>query len=260
MQKYLPLRYLAVAAILLGAVTAAKAAANTDGSRAVEGVYSLEGVREMAATLILRPGNVFEYGAIYGGADPRANGKWSVEDDVVHLVADSRKPQFTKVEQNHGPLSEMANSTGIRPMMAVSITTPSLDMRWSDVDVVFKFANDRTRKGTTNRSGVVYAGARQEPEWKDVPITEVGIALPEDASKFFWIKVKDRDTTRIAVEFDPGSMAQAFREGYLEIEKGKPLRLVGTRDQGELHGTYVWKRPAESAPIPRNRSDAGEED
>lgn len=260
MQKFLPLRHLAFAAILIGAVITAKAAASIDAARAVEGVYTLEGVREMAATLILRPGNVFEYGAIYGGADPRANGKWSVENDVVHLVADLRKPQFTKVEQNHGPLSEGANLTGIRPMMAVSITTPSLDMRWSDVDVVFKFANARTRKGTTNRSGVVYAGARQEPEWKDVPITEVGIALPEDASKFFWIKVKDRDTTRIAVDFDPGSMAQAFQEGYLDIEKGKPLRLVGTREQGQLHGTYVWQGPAKSDPNPPNRSGAREED
>ncbi|MET0858547.1 MAG: hypothetical protein ABWY27_17495 [Telluria sp.] len=250
MKKIVPLKHWAILAILVGVANLANAGANANSARKVAGVYNLEGVREMAATLILHPDNRFEYGAIYGGADPRANGKWSVEDEIVHLVSDPRAPKYTKVEQDSEPLPDTADSNGILPTMGVVIASPSLGMRWGDVKVIFKFANGRTRDGMTNRSGMVFAGARPEPEWKNVPITEVGLPSPEGKNQIFWIEVSDPKITRIAVEFDPGAAAQAFREGFLEIEEGKPRRLVAGRILGELRGTYVWKRDVKAGANP----------
>lgn len=250
MKKSSQIKHLAILAMLFALANLTNAAANIGASRNVDGVYNLEGVREMAATLILRSDHRFEYGAIYGGADPRANGKWSIKNNIVHLVSDQRAPKYTKVEQDTGALPDISDSDGIRPALAVVVATPSLGMRWGDVSVKFKFANGRIRNGSTNRSGLVYVGARPEPEWKDVPLTEVGLPLPEDSSKFFWIKVSHPKITRIAVAFDPGVMAQAFREGYLAIEEGKPKRLVAERSQGELRGTYVWQGPVKSRSNP----------
>lgn len=241
-------------AIALGVAGVAAAATSGKTSTGVEGVYNLEGVREMAATLILRPGNRFEFGAIYGGADPRANGTWSVEDGVVYLVSEKRLPKYTHVEQDSEPLLKETDSEGRTAIMGVMIASPALGMRWGDVNVIFKFANGRTSNGTTSRGGRVYAGALPQAEWKTVPITEIGLPLPEDGSKTYWIKVDNRKITRIAVELDPGGAGQAFRTASLEIGKGKPMRLVAGRLEGELRGTYVWKGPAKASPSPSSRS------
>lgn len=251
MQCIIRFKQLAFLAILISAAHIAHAGASGQASRNVAGVYTLEGVREMAATLVSHPNNRFEYGAVYGGADPRANGKWSVKDNIVHLIADQRPAKYTKVEQGTEPLPDTADSDGTRIALAVEIPSPSLRMKWSGLKVEFKFANGRTRNGTTSRSGMVYAGARQEPEWKDVPITEIGLPSLEGDEKIIWIKLKDRTITKVTIELDPGAMTQAFREDYLEVEEGRPHRLVAGRLMGELRGTYVWNRPAKSSASPQ---------
>ncbi len=107
--------------IALGMASLAAAATSGKTSTRVEGVDNLEGVREMAATLILRPGSRFEFGAIYGGADPRANGTWSLENNIVHLVSDTRPPTYTRVEQDSKPLPDRKDSEGVLPLMSVMI-------------------------------------------------------------------------------------------------------------------------------------------
>ncbi|MES2758265.1 MAG: hypothetical protein V4693_12900 [Pseudomonadota bacterium] len=246
MQKISSFNRLAFLALLVGITNLANAEPNSETPRKVAGVYNLQGVREMAATLILHPDKRFEYGAIYGGADPKANGKWSIEDEVIHLVSEQRAPKYTNVEQSSEPLPDITDGDGIRPALAVQIATPSLDLKWRGVKVAFKFSNGSVRNGMTDRRGVVYLGAHPEPARKGVTLQEVGIALPDDSGKFFWIVPSNPNVTRIAVEFDPGAMAQAFREGYLEIEEGSPTRLVAGRLLGELRGTYVWNGPIKS--------------
>ncbi|MFC0131093.1 hypothetical protein CR105_04600 [Massilia eurypsychrophila] len=246
MTKLKRLKQLTILAVLASAATLANAESTSNKAQKIAGVYSLQGQREMAATLVLHPDKRFEFGAIYGGADPRANGKWSVEDDIVHLVADHSPAKYVKVEQSMAPLPDIRDSSGILPVLAVEIGSPSLRMTWSGLNVTFKFANGRERTGTTSRSGMVYAGARQDPEWKDVPVIEVGLPALEEGGEVTWIKLKDPTITKIAVELDPGGTTQAFREGFLEIEKGKPRRLVAGRLMGELRGTYVWNRPVKS--------------
>ena len=75
----------------------------------IPGHYVLEGVRETASELFLRPPGTFEYTLIYGAADFSAKGAWRYEKGFVVLnsVSDGR-PAFRLVQ------SRVVRSPGIR--------------------------------------------------------------------------------------------------------------------------------------------------
>jgi len=70
----------------------------------LSGVYSVEGIREMASAFHLKPDQTFEFHLTYGAADYWAKGSWKRDGDAIVLTTPGNAaPPFRLIESKKKP-------------------------------------------------------------------------------------------------------------------------------------------------------------
>ncbi|MCC7053426.1 MAG: hypothetical protein IT355_09165 [Gemmatimonadaceae bacterium] len=185
--------------------------------RRLAGRYRLEGEREVASEILLRPDGRFSYGLAYGAVDESAAGRWTVRDGAVVLQSDGdpQPPSVTLQSATGAPTDSV---------VIVVVDTAGTPVHGIEVDVV------RPRSGTSftlarqGRHVVTFAKG-------DAP-TEISIGY--DVLGFmvaFPLEGKPRATYRFV--FDRGDLGRHRFEGArLETATNQ---LILTRNGRRLH-------------------------
>lgn len=243
----------ALAALALCQVAIADAAHAADATKPpkaastkaadMAGHYYLEGVHEVGAELVLRQDGRFQFGMSYGGVDLSAEGAWKQQDQKVVLTTDARPEPSFKWKAGQPAHDERCFAGSDAPtVLMVCIRTAALEQVWSGVEITAEFANGQRRSGTTGRKGKLLFVAREEPEWKGVPVKRIQVAYPYYKVPGQWFDVpKGADTALIDLE--PGRLIKpAFETATLRIVSSRtdpPELVMLDREGKEVQGRYV---------------------
>ena len=166
----------------IGSVTTALAAAPAPGpdAEAIAGRYSLQGVLEVGAELELRSDGGFDFGIAYGGVDQSAQGRWSLAGKVLTLVSNPTPPAgLTLIAVSPLLLDRYGTEPDKPTLLVVKVSTPRLDMNWSNMEVTAEFSNGQKRSGVTGRTGMLGFLERAELAWKGAVVQRVSVAYPK---------------------------------------------------------------------------------
>jgi hypothetical protein len=210
---------------------------------AMSGHYYLQGVHEVGAELLLRPDGRFQFAMSYGAVDQSAEGTWAQRAKKIVLTTDKQPEPSFSWNQEQPALDERCFAEPDEPtLLAVCINTPSKELAWSGVEITAEFANGRQRSGTTGRGGQLHFVARDEPEWKDVPVTRIKVAYPYYKAPAQWFEVP-RGARTALVNFEPGRLVGVpFEKATLRIVSSGTgeAALVMLDDDGKAEkGRYV---------------------
>lgn len=206
------LRWVAGIALLFAAALGSPpAAAQPD----LAGRYTLRGVREMGAELVLGRDGRFAFGLAYGALDQAARGTWSRRGDRVVLVADRPPPPaFTSATMEPRPEAQYERLGKAAPLV-VRVVTPEEGMGWRNVEVVVELSDGRTRTGSTMPGGRVEFPVA---EWRGARLRRIGVAYPAGGVARRWFTVPDPAIRTMIVELAPGNLVKpAFETRTLHV-------------------------------------------
>jgi hypothetical protein len=179
------------------------------------GRYSLQGVREMAAVIVLGRDGRFAFALTYGALDQGAEGSWTRRGDRVLLVSDTRPPPaFGGASMETRPEAQYERLGNAAPLV-VRVTSPESGAGWRNVEVAVELSDGRTVTGTT-----VQGGRAEFPvaAWKGARLRRIGVAYPAASVARRWYAVPDPKVRVLAVDFEPGSMIKpAFQTQTLHV-------------------------------------------
>ncbi len=209
-------------------------AAPGEAQEGLAGRYSLQGVREMAAEIVLGGDGRFEFALTYGALDQVARGSWTRRGDRVQLVAESGPPPSfgsagmeTRAEAQYERLGDAAP-------LVVRVTEPESGGGWRNVDVAVELSDGRTVSGTTAPGGrAEFAVAA----WKGARPRRIGVAYPAAQVPRRWYAVPDPAVRTMTVELAAGNIIPpAFKTKTLHVTtlRGRTaLRMEG------VPGTFI---------------------
>jgi hypothetical protein len=221
----------------------AAGAAPGPGTELIAGRYNLQGVREVGAELELRSDGSFDFGIAYGGVDQSARGRWSVAGKVVTLVSNPTPPAGLSLIALSPTLLDRYGTEPDKPtLLVVKVSTPRLDMNWSNMEVMAEFSNGQKRGGVTGRTGMLGFLERAEPEWKGAVVQRVSVAYPKANVEPVWFTVDPRTTKSIEVNFEPGPMApQAFERAQFRLQRDSSDQMVLIQESAQGPGKVGWR-------------------
>jgi hypothetical protein len=200
----------------------------TTAPRVAAGVYRLQGVREMAAELELKPQGRFEFAAAYGGVDSAAEGRWEQRGRQLVLTTDPRPPAALFLG-SYSPdlLGDYGNEPDKPTLLVVRVSTPRMGLTWSNMQITAEFSNGLTRQGVTGRSGMLGFLRDDTPKWKGHTVRRVSVAYPKGDVAAQWFAVNPKTTRGVDVHFEPGHvMPAAFEQSTLEVMANGSQTLV----------------------------------
>lgn len=208
----------------------------------ITGHYHLKGVHEAVAELVLRPNGRFQFGMAYGAVDLSAEGTWEQQSQKVVLTADAKPPPSFKWKEGQPAHDERCFDGSDAPTaLMVCIRTPEVEMVWRGIEITAEFANGQRRSGTTGTNGKLLFVARDEPQWKGVPVQRIQVAAPGYNESRQWFDVPQGADTAV-IHLEAGYLIQpAFKAMTLHIvssPKGQP-ELVELRGDGREVLRYV---------------------
>ncbi|HEX8360101.1 MAG TPA: hypothetical protein VF613_08340 [Longimicrobium sp.] len=192
------------------------------------GRYSLRGVREMAAEIVLGRDGRFAFALTYGALDQVAQGKWSRRGNRVVLVSESAPPpSFGSASMETRPEAHYERLGDAAPLV-VRVTEPESGAGWRNVDVAVELSDGRTVTGTTVQGGRVEFPVAA---WKGARLRRIGVAYPAASVARRWYTVPDAAVRTMVVDLQPGSIikpAFATRTLYVTTVAGRTaLRMEG---------------------------------
>ena len=213
-------------------------------AEAFAGIYQLEGVREVGADLQLRANGRFEFSIAYGGVDANAAGSWAVKGNTLTLTSDPIPPaSFSLIAFRPELLDRYGTETGKPTLFVVKVSTPRLDMTWSNMEITAEFSNGQRRSGKTGETGMLGFLARPEAQWKNAVVKRVAVAYPKAKIGPVWFDVDSSTAKSIEVNFEPGAMTPPAFESLdlLSQNDGSTHALVVRSPNGPMNvgGRFV---------------------
>ena len=199
----------------------------------LEGLYTLQRVRETAAELRLSADGRFTYGIAYGAQQQSAEGVWRVEDGRIVLVSDVRpEPRF----EWGAPVNDRFEGDPERPVdLVVRVESPELGMTWRNIEITAQYAQGAPRTGLTGSGGLLAFEMREQGEWAGARPERIGVSYPKMQVSQQWFDVP-KGTKTAHILFLPGRLIpSAFVEVRFRIDTAAsaPISLVSVRENGQ---------------------------
>ena len=177
----------------------------------LHGRYVMEGLREAASELILKPNGTFEFSLIYGAADYWGGGSWKQVGNAIRLES---SPSLGK------PF--VLRRSGKHAGKGLKISIVGSNRRGvADIDVIVEGPQGALRS-RTNMDGEVYFDI--DSGWKSVGFEvsvynhESGFTPLDPKSSDFEFEVNGRAIMEMRFEGE----VLTIKEGYLELRKFDP--------------------------------------
>ena len=223
--------------------TAADMHGKTVNKKDVVGHYYMEGVREAAAELLLRPDGKFEYAFMYGGQDESARGRWELKDGRLTLTTEKAPPPSFSVDKVEATIDEEYLGSTAAPVLFVAVVkTKKLAASWSDVDVTVELSNGKRMSGKTGDDGKLAFTKKTGRDWKDVVVKRVGIGYSQYGVPQQWFPIDAKTMKTVRFELEPGNLiSPAFDEANLRFDStpGTTLAFLMERENGRPSWRFV---------------------
>lgn len=173
----------------------------------VAGRYRLEGVREAAGEIVLRPDGRFEFAFTHGALDQVARGRWTRGGDSVALVSEAGPPPRMVL----GSWATAADP-GHPAALVVRVSSPEHETVWKEMRVTAEYTGGARREARTGRDGRAALPAVRGQSVRRVRVEDPSGRVPAaDVSV-------DRGARALEIHLLPGSLVRpAFERLTLRV-------------------------------------------